>query len=134
MYSMARTDSNARRVREAFASWGTDSQPFMALVADDVKWRIIGSTPVSGTHPSKEAFVAATAPLGARFTQPLRVDIKAVHEDGDTVFLQWEGTTSAVNGRIYRQSYCWVIRMAGGTAVEVVVYLDTALVDEMFRD
>lgn len=126
--------SHALKLRDALALWGTDSGPFMALVADDVKWRIIGSTAVSGTHLSKKAFAAATAPLGARFTEPLRVEIKSVHEDGDTVFLEWEGKTSAVNGRTYEQSYCWIIRMADAKAVEVVVYLDTALIDDMFRD
>jgi uncharacterized protein len=53
---------------------------------------------------------------------------------GDTVVLQWEGTSMGVNGRPYNQSYCWVMRLADGQVVDVVAYLDTALLDDMFAD
>ena len=128
------THGNAQRIREAFASWGINNEPFFSIVAEDVTWRIIGTTPVSGTHRSKQAFKDATAPLAARFSRPTRVKIKSIHEAGDTVFIQWEGVNRSVNGRPYRQSYCWVIRMSEGKAVDVVAYLDTALVQDMFVD
>jgi uncharacterized protein len=122
-------------VRGAFILWEQgDSRPFFEIVSDDVTWRIIGTTSVSGTYHSKQAVAEATAPLGARFIEPLMAKIKSIHEAGDTVFLQWEGTSHSVNGQPYHQTYCWVIRMAGGKAVDVVVYLDTALVDNMFAD
>jgi ketosteroid isomerase-like protein len=125
---------HADRVRAAFASWGVNNEPFFDIVADDVTWRIIGTTPVSGTHRSKQAFVEATTPLAARFSQPSRVIIKSVHEAGDTVFLQWEGVNDSISGRPYHQTYCWVLRMADGKAVEVIAYLDTALINDMFND
>ncbi len=132
-FNSSRSDV-AAQIRAAFASWGTDSAPFLALVADNVRWRIIGSTRVSGTHRSKQAFLDATSPLGARFKEPLNVKIVSVRRAGDTVFLQWEGRTRAVNGCDYEQTYCWVLRTENGTVVDVVVYLDTALVDEVFRE
>lgn len=132
---MTTDTGNANAVRTAFASWEKgDSRPFFKLVADDVTWRVIGTTPVSGTYHSKPEFLSATAGLFDRFAEPLVAQVKAVHEAGDTVFLQWEGTSQGVNGRPYHQTYCWVIRMADGRAVDVTAYLDTALVDDMFAD
>lgn len=132
---MTTNTGNADLVREAFSSWERgDSRPFFRIVADDVTWRVIGTTPVSGTYHSKTEFLAGAGGLFDRFAEPLVASIKAVHEAGDTVFLQWEGTSTGVNGRPYHQTYCWVIRLADGKAVDVVAYLDTALVDDMFAD
>jgi hypothetical protein len=52
-------------VREAFRPWEAgDSGLLFALVADDVRWTVIGSTPASGVFESKQALVnAAFGPL-----------------------------------------------------------------------
>lgn len=34
-----------------------DSQPFMELLADDLRWTIIGSTAWSGTYEGKQAVI-----------------------------------------------------------------------------
>ena len=132
---MTTSTGNGETVRTAFAAWERgDSRPFFQIVADDVTWRVIGTTAVSGTYHSKTEFLSRAGGLFDRFAEPLVAEVKAVHEAGDTVFLQWEGTSRGVNGRPYHQTYCWVIRMAGGQAVDVTAYLDTALVDDMFAD
>ena len=130
------TQSNGELVRTAFASWEQgDSRPFFQIVADDVTWRVIGSTPVSGTYHSRSEFLGGAAgQLFERFAEPLVAEVTAVHEAGDTVVLQWQGTSRGVNGRPYNQDYCWVMRLADAKVVDVVAYLDTALVDDMFAD
>lgn len=129
------THSNAELVRTAFASWEQgDSRPFFQIVADDVTWRVIGATPVSGTYHSRSEFLAGAGKLFDRFAEPLVARVTAVHEAGDTVVLQWQGTSQGVNGRPYHQDYCWVLRLAEGRVVDVVAYLDTALVSDMFAD
>jgi ketosteroid isomerase-like protein len=57
--------------------------------------------------------------------------VVAVHEAGDTVVLQWEGTSRGRNGTAYDQSYCWVMQLADGKVKNVVAYLDTALLDRL---
>lgn len=130
------TQSNGELIRTAFTSWEQgDSRPFFSLVADDVTWRVIGSTPVSGTYRSRSEFLGGAAgQLFERFAEPLVARVTAVHEAGDTVVLQWQGTSRGVNGRPYGQDYCWVMRLADAKVVDVVAYLDTALVDDMFAD
>lgn len=124
---------NGSLVRKAFSAWETgDSRPFFDLVADDVTWTVIGSTPVSGTHRTKKAFLAAAGKLFDRIDGPIIAKIVDVITAGDQVVLRWEGTGKGRNGRPYLQTYCWVLRLAGGRVTEVVAYLDTAMVDAMF--
>lgn len=126
---------NAELIRTAFSHWEEgDSKPFFGLVADDVRWTVIGTTEISGTYTSKREFVTATGKLFSRFTGPLLAKIKAVHDVDDMVFLQFHGSSMGVNGRPYEQDYCWVIRVVDDQVREVTAYLDTALLVDMFAD
>jgi len=129
-------ETNAERVRRAFTHWESgSSREFFELVSPTVTWRVIGSTPISGTFTDKASFVAgATSKLIARLAEPLLATIVAVHDAGDTVILQWEGRSRGLNGRPYQQTYCWVLHFAGGLIDDVTAYLDTGLVSDMFAD
>jgi len=130
------TEENRRLVAEAFAGWETgDNRPFFDLVADDVTWTVIGTTPISGRYDSKRSFLkGAVSGLSQRLEGGIRARIRKVLADGDHVVLQWEGTSASRSGRPYRQTYCWVLRLSDGKIVEVTAYLDTELVSAMFQD
>lgn len=129
------TATNAELVRTAFAGWERgDNRPFFQLVSPQVTWRVIGSTKLSGTYTDRASFLAATQGLFERLAEPIVAKVLAVHDVGDTVVLQWEGTSRGVNGRPYQQSYCWVLGFSAGMVTDVVAYLDTALIDDMFAD
>ncbi|MFN0089742.1 MAG: nuclear transport factor 2 family protein [Acidimicrobiales bacterium] len=122
-------------VRQAFTAWEQgDSRPFFRMVADDVRWTVIGTTPLSGAHEGKRAFLAATAPFAERLAGPIKAKIVDVLDAGDKVVLQWEGSAEGTNGRPYRQTYCWVMRLDGDQVAEVTAYLDTEMVNAMFAD
>ncbi len=127
---MGITDENCESVRSAFESWEQgDSRPFFGLVADDVCWTVIGSTPISGTYTTKSAFIEkAAGRLTAMFAGPVIAKIVDVRAAGDKVFLQWEGSAETTGGRPYEQTYCWVMTMSDGEVVEALAYLDTELV------
>ena len=130
------TESNRALIRAAFEAWqATDSnRDFFKLVAQDVHWTVIGTTPISGTYTSKKAFLAgATGLLTARFAAPLKLTrIVAVLADGDRVDVQFESASQSVNGVAYNQTYCWALRLVAGQVVEATAYLDTELVTAMF--
>jgi ketosteroid isomerase-like protein len=128
------TEENRQLISEAFAAWAQgDSRPFFRLVADDVRWTVIGSTKVSGTYESRAAFNAgALGPLSERLAEPIRARVRRVLADGDHVVVQWEGHSSSRAGVPYDQTYCWVLRLADGRVVEAIAYLDTELVSAMF--
>jgi hypothetical protein len=127
---------NQTLIAEAFAAWEHgDYQPFFKVVADDVRWTVIGSTPISGTFEGKQAFLdGAVVPLHDRLAGPIKATVLNLFGDGDHVILQWKGESTGKSGRPYHQTYCWVMRLSGGLIVEVTAYLDTGLVAAMFDD
>jgi hypothetical protein len=127
---------NQRLIAEAFAAWEHgDYQPFFKIVADDVRWTVIGSTPISGTFEGKQAFLdGAVVPLHDRLAGPIKATVLNIFGDGDQVILQWQGESTGKSGHPYHQTYCWVMRLSGGLIVEVTAYLDTGLVAAMFDD
>ena len=127
---------NQELIAEAFAAWEHgDYEPFFKVVAEDVRWTVIGSTPISGTFEGKQAFKdGAVLPLHERLARPIAATVLNVFGDGDHVILRWQGESEGTNGRPYHQTYCWVMRLAGGLVVEVTAYLDTGLVNQMFED
>jgi uncharacterized protein len=127
---------NQTLIAEAFAAWEHgDYHPFFKVVADDVRWTVIGSTPISGTFEGKQAFLdGAVVPLHDRLGGPIKATVVHIFGDGDQVILQWNGESASKSGRPYHQTYCWVMRLSGGLIVEVTAYLDTGLVAAMFED
>jgi ketosteroid isomerase-like protein len=130
------TAENKQLVADAFAAWEHgDFRPFFKVVADDVRWTVIGSTPISGTFEGKQAFLdGAVIPLHDRLAGPIQATVLDVFGDGDHVILRWQGEATSKTGRPYHQTYCWVMRLAGGLIVDVTAYLDTGLVSAMFAE
>lgn len=131
---MMTPDDNKHLVREAFGPWEQgDSGPFFDLIADDVRWTVIGSTPVSGLYSSKQALLdQAFHPLLDRLEGPLKTRFIDVAADGDKVFLRFESTGVAKTGVHYDQVYCWAMVMRDGRITEIVAYLDTDLLARIF--
>jgi len=127
------TAENKELVRDAFDAWSRgDGRAFFKLVADDVRWTVIGSTPISGTYISKRDFRGAVRSLSERFVDELKVVPRDVIADGDKVAVQFESHAQGRNGTAYNQTYCWVLRLADGQVREVTAYLDTELVSKLF--
>lgn len=134
MVAMAASDDNKRRVREAFRPWEEgDSGPFFDLIAEDVRWTVIGSTPVSGIYESKQALVeAAFGPLLERLAGTLTTRFVDLAAEGDKVFLRFESSGVTKTGLHYEQVYCFAMVMREQRIVEIVAYLDTELLAKVF--
>jgi len=131
---MAASDDNKRLVLAAFQPWEEgDSGPFFDLIAEDVRWTVIGSTPVSGVYESKQALVAAAfSPLLERLDGPLTTRFVDLASKGDKVFLRFESSGVAKSGLRYDQVYCFAMVMREQRIVEIVAYLDTELLVKAF--
>jgi ketosteroid isomerase-like protein len=126
---------NRKLVEDAFAKWSRgDGSAFFALLADDVHWTVIGSTPVSRTYTSKRAFQeGAVQPLGTKLASAIQPTVRDILADGEKIALQWEGRATAKNGTIYNQTYCWVMRFENGKVCEGTAYLDTELITQIWK-
>jgi ketosteroid isomerase-like protein len=129
------TTDNRKLITDTFTAWSRgDGMAFFNILADDVRWTVIGSTPVSRTYSSKSAFVeGAVKPLTEKLAGPIVPTIRDLLVDGDKVALQWEGRSSGKNGTLYYQTYCWVMRLEGGKVKEGTAYLDTELISQLWN-
>jgi ketosteroid isomerase-like protein len=120
------------RIMEARAR--RDPEPFIAAMADDFVWRIIGSTAWSGEYVGKaDVRERLLRPLYAQFVAPSRITPKRILADGDHVVVQCDGDATTVSGERYANTYCFVIRVADGLLREMTEYMDTALVDRVLQ-
>ena len=124
---------NKQLIRDAFDAWSRgDGRAFFKLVADDVRWTVTGSTPISRTYNSKRDFRTALSAMGEHLATELKVVVHDVIADGDKVAVQFESHAQGKNGTAYDQKYCWMLRLADGKVREVIAYLDTELVTRLF--
>jgi ketosteroid isomerase-like protein len=111
-----------------------DRAPFLAAMADDFVWRIIGSTAWSGVYVGKtDVCERLLKQLYAQFTSPTRITPTRILADGDYVVVECHGDAVTIAGEPYRNSYCFVINMAAGQMREITEYMDTALVERVLR-
>ena len=104
--AVATAATNKTLVRDAFMRWEQgDSRPFFALIDDDVRWTVIGTTVASGDFDSKQAVIdEAFGPLLERLDGPLTARFVEVAADGDRVFLRFEISTNVLSDRLNRSS------------------------------
>ena len=111
-----------------------DNAPFIAAMADDFVWRIIGSTAWSGEYVGKaDVRERLLKPLYEQFTAPSSITPTRILADGDHVVVECHGDATTVSGERYANTYCFVIRMAEGQMREMTEYMDTALVERLLK-
>ena len=111
-----------------------DNAPFIAAMADDFVWRIIGSTAWSGDYVGKEDVrERLLRPLYQQFTAPTSIVPKRILADGDFVVAECRGDATTISGEKYCNTYCFVIRVADGQLKELTEYMDTALVERVLK-
>ena len=117
-------------VRGMFAALSAgDAAGFLAPMADDVAFTLIGTTAFSGTRRGKQAVIdGVLTPLSERLEGGIRLTVERMIAEGDTVVSLSRGEAKTRDGREYNNTYAHVWRFAGGRVVEVREYLDTELV------
>lgn len=126
---------NKKVLQEVFAAWARgDGAAFFKVLAEDVRWTVIGSCPVSRTYTSRQAFLdGAVKPLSEKLAGPIRTTVRNILAEGDTVVVQWDGNATTKSGKPYNNRYCWVMRLENGEVKEGTAYIDTELVSELWR-
>ena len=128
---------NRSTVRTAFEAWQAGTAPITDLFAPGMTWRIEGHSAASREYRDREEFVTEVlAPFGARFAdgEPFRpARIRSVIADGDTVVVVWDGRGVANDGRVYENSYAWIMRLAGGEVVDGTAFYDSISFDDLWN-
>jgi uncharacterized protein len=131
--AITETASNKMFMQHVFAELAKGNRkPFAEAMADDFCWTITGSTAWSRTYRGRAAVRAELIePLFAQFADQYRNNARRFIADEDFVVVQCRGEVTTKKGEPYNNSYCYVVRLAGGKMRELTEYLDTALVERV---
>jgi hypothetical protein len=124
---------NKALVRAAFERWRLGTGGPFELLAEDARWTIVGSSPLSRTYPSRRAFMdAVITPFNDRLSRRLVPEVRELFAEGDTVIILFDAEAVALDGRPYRNTYTWRLTLQQGRVTDVVAFFDTRLFDELW--
>jgi hypothetical protein len=126
---------NKQLMREVFEQMAAgNGQAFMDVLAEDVRWTVIGSSPWSGTYEGKPAIVKELMrPLFSQFADQYHARAIQIVAEDDVVVVEARGEVMTEAGRPYNQMYCYVFRVSDGEVRELTEYLDTDLVNQVLQ-
>ena len=112
-----------------------DSDLFFEQVAPDVKWTVMGTHPLAGTYHSKSDFITHTfSRLNRILEEGVILKVTHIFVHGDTAVVEMESISTALNGKPFNNTYCWVVRFENNMIVEVRAYVDSALVQKVIDE
>ena len=121
-----REQANKNHIRAAFDAWSAGTGGPYTLLADDAAWTIVGNSPVSRTYHSRQEFLDVVIdPFNARVSMPLRPTVRALYAEDDWVIALFDASAVAVDGKPYRNTYTWYLRLREGAIVEAIAFFDT---------
>jgi uncharacterized protein len=130
MPNQTETSENKALVQASFDRWSAGTGSPFELLAPDADWTIVGSSPLSKTYPSRQAFLEEVIqPFNARMATPLR----GIYADGDMVISLFDAAATAKDGLPYRNTYTWYFRMKGKIVVSAIAFFDTREFDEFWH-
>ena len=128
------TEENRRLMQQIFAQLAEgNAAALVESLADDVVWRVTGTTPFSKAFEGKAMLInELVGPLFSQLEEPPRMNADRFIADGDCVVVECRGKATLKNGRPYNNKYCMVFRLEDGKIKEVTEYMDTDLVIKTF--
>jgi len=112
-----------------------DPKAFFRHVADDVCVTITGTdNPLSGNYSSKTEWLAnSIEPIARCMATPMTRTVTNVLVSGDWTTVEYTAKATTKSGRDYVQEFCWLCRFEGDMIVEIRIYMDSALVKNLFE-
>ncbi|MDO8870113.1 MAG: ketosteroid isomerase [Methanobacteriaceae archaeon] len=108
---------------------------FFQQVAPDVKWTVMGNHPLAGTYHSKDDFILHTfGRLNKILKEGVILEVKNIYIDVDVAIVEMESLSTALNGKPFNNTYCWITRFENDIIVEVRAYVDSALVQKVIDE
>jgi hypothetical protein len=105
---------------------------YLAPLADDVRFTLIGATRFSGTFSGKTTYEKLLRDLTPLFDgRAILTPVNCIAE-GDYVVVQVHGKSTTKAGKPYNNTYCMVFRIANGKVQELTEYSDTELITAAF--
>ena len=128
------SSDNKQAVVNAYASMAAgNSTPYLDLLSDDVSITMFGDHRFARTFKGKDDITNNLfGPIREVLDGTIRMNVKNVTAENDTVVVEAQGEARTKDGRSYKNTYCFVFKFAGGKIVESREYMDTQLVKTTF--
>jgi ketosteroid isomerase-like protein len=125
---------NRDLIQTGFNAWQKGTGNIFDLLAPDAKWTIVGNARVSRTYSSREEFLEVVIkPFNARLSKRLVPQVRGIYTDGDMVIALFDAEAVARDGKPYRNTYTWYMRVRDGRICEVVAFFDTIEFNDLWR-
>ena len=117
---------NVELVQAAFENWRKGTSGVFDLLAPDAQWTIVGNSVVSKVYGSRQQFLdEVIIPFNERMSTPLVPSVRGIHADDDMVIALFDATATARDGKPYKNTYTWYMRMREGQIVEAIAFFDS---------
>ena len=121
-------EQNKRLASEFFDRFtANDVAGALGLMSDDATWWIAGKPdrlPAAGVY-SKERVARLLHNMVGQLPNGLKMTVKSMIAEGDSVAVEAESYGELRNGRIYNQEYHFLLTIRDGRISAVKEYLDT---------
>lgn len=129
---MGSTAESKNLVRAYFQAI-SDNRPGDAwsMLAEDAVWTVGGHSPLAGTYTKTQLGELTEKVILARLVDGLRIELKRIVAEDDTVAVEFEGTGTRSDGMIYNNHYCFLLTVKDGKLWRCTEYLDTYHYNEL---
>jgi ketosteroid isomerase-like protein len=133
MTPVSTQEKNKAIVRASFDRWSSGTGDPFELLAPDVEWTIVGSSPLSKTYHSRKEFMdEVSGPFNARMAKPPIRTIRGIYADGDMVIILFDMDATTRDGTPYQNTYTWFFQMKDEKVVRAIAFFDTRVFDEFW--
>lgn len=118
--------ANVKKVTEGFDAWKNGTGSPYQLLDDNVSWTIVGNSLASKEYKSRKAFIdEVITPFNQRMSKGLVPTIRNIYADGDTVIVFFDAEGTAKDGKVYKNTYSWFLRLKNGRIDKAVAFFDS---------
>jgi uncharacterized protein len=131
---LIKENSNKAVIQASFDRWRNGTGGPFELLVPDAAWTIAGSSPLAKTYHSKKEFIdAVIGPFNARMSEPLVPTVRGIFADGDMVTVLFDAEATVKDGKPYRNTYTWYLRMKDAMVVEAIAFFGNRDFDEFWN-
>jgi ketosteroid isomerase-like protein len=132
--NLAEEEANKALVQASFNRWIDGTGGPFELLADDIEWTIVGSSPLAKTYKSKKDFIDKVIdPFNARMSKPLVPTVRGIYADGNMIIILFDGAATTKDDRPYKNTYTWYFQMRGAKVVQAIAFFDNRDFDEFWE-
>ena len=107
-----------------------DAAGAFALFADDIRYTLKGTTPISGTYVGLRSLVDDFfTPWRRQIVGDIALTVDELIGDGDRIAARAHGKAKTIYDLPYDNDYVFVFGLSDGKITEVIEYCDTTLVE-----